>query len=164
MFHIPCITIVYGTSNGPQHDIGNYLGPCSTAMQHPRPSLTVFGLQQTKGAFWRSAFASLIWLIWAFNRMPCSKNAGLVFLFGVAPFIWELGRLVETAWYIGEYEMKQAAKWHGGSALVNTWFFPTAVAGFWCFMYLSCYLDLLFLWCTPSWKPGEVLCESCKSR
>ena len=29
MVHIPCITIVYGTSNGLQNDIGNYLGPCS---------------------------------------------------------------------------------------------------------------------------------------
>ena len=29
-FHIPCIIIVYGTSNGPLNDVGNYLGPCST--------------------------------------------------------------------------------------------------------------------------------------
>ena len=29
-FGIPCIMIVYGTSNGPQNDVGNYLGPCST--------------------------------------------------------------------------------------------------------------------------------------
>ena len=29
-FHIPCIIVVCGTSNGPQNVIGNYLGPCST--------------------------------------------------------------------------------------------------------------------------------------
>ena len=28
-FHIPCTIIVHGTLNGPQNDIGNYLGPCS---------------------------------------------------------------------------------------------------------------------------------------
>ena len=28
-FHIPCRIIVYGTSNGPQHDTGHCLGPCS---------------------------------------------------------------------------------------------------------------------------------------
>ena len=28
-FHIPCIIIVYGTSNEPQNDIGNCLGPFS---------------------------------------------------------------------------------------------------------------------------------------
>ena len=26
-FHIPYTIMVYGTSNGPQNDIGNYLGP-----------------------------------------------------------------------------------------------------------------------------------------
>ena len=28
-FHIPYRIMVYGTSNGPQNDIGNHLGPCS---------------------------------------------------------------------------------------------------------------------------------------
>ena len=27
--HISYIVMIYGTSNGPQNDIGNYLGPCS---------------------------------------------------------------------------------------------------------------------------------------
>ena len=31
IFHIIYIGIVYGNSNGPQNDDGNYLGPCSTA-------------------------------------------------------------------------------------------------------------------------------------
>ena len=34
-FHILCVIIVYGTSNGPQNDIGNYLGPCSTLTGRP---------------------------------------------------------------------------------------------------------------------------------
>ena len=29
-FHIPYIVVVYGTSKGPQNDIGNYVGPCGT--------------------------------------------------------------------------------------------------------------------------------------
>ena len=29
-FHLPYRILVYGTSNGPQNDIGNYLGPCSS--------------------------------------------------------------------------------------------------------------------------------------
>ena len=28
-FHIPYMITVYDTSNGPQNDVGNYLGPCS---------------------------------------------------------------------------------------------------------------------------------------
>ena len=28
-FHIPFIAMVYGTSNGPNNDIGHCLGPCS---------------------------------------------------------------------------------------------------------------------------------------
>ena len=28
-FHIPYIILVHGTSNGPQNDIDNHLGPCS---------------------------------------------------------------------------------------------------------------------------------------
>ena len=28
-FRISCRTIVYGTSDGPQNILGNYLGPCS---------------------------------------------------------------------------------------------------------------------------------------
>ena len=28
-FHIPYMIIFYDTSNGPQNDVGNYLGPCS---------------------------------------------------------------------------------------------------------------------------------------
>ena len=31
-FHMPCIIIVYGTSNGPHHHVGNYLGPYRTAL------------------------------------------------------------------------------------------------------------------------------------
>ena len=36
--------MVYGTTNGPQDDIGNYVGPCSKryfgeASLHPRPNL-----------------------------------------------------------------------------------------------------------------------------
>ena len=30
-FHIPYIITVYGTSNGPQNDFGNYLVPCRIA-------------------------------------------------------------------------------------------------------------------------------------
>ena len=30
-FHIPHVIMVYNASNGPQNDIGNHLGPCSTA-------------------------------------------------------------------------------------------------------------------------------------
>ena len=29
-FHIPCIIIVYCTSDGPQDEVSNYLGPCSS--------------------------------------------------------------------------------------------------------------------------------------
>ena len=36
--------MVYGTSDGPQHDIGNYLGPCG------RDTLSPFGKQSCSGA------------------------------------------------------------------------------------------------------------------
>ena len=39
-FHVPSILIVYGTSDGPQNDIDNYLGPCSN-MLHACWGLTV---------------------------------------------------------------------------------------------------------------------------
>ena len=28
-YHIPCIIIVYGSSNGPHNDLGEQIGPCS---------------------------------------------------------------------------------------------------------------------------------------
>ena len=43
--HIPYKTIVYGTSNGPQNDIGNGLAPCSILHIRPPPLLSLQPLQ-----------------------------------------------------------------------------------------------------------------------
>ena len=58
-FHTPCIMIVHGASNGPQNDIGNYLGPCSI-----EPKLPQVGPTQTpfKGS-WGSWLAHKVFFI-----------------------------------------------------------------------------------------------------
>ena len=45
MVHIPCIVIVYGTSNGPLKNIGIYLGPCSKPAELKRESRLKGGLK-----------------------------------------------------------------------------------------------------------------------
>ena len=44
--------MVYGTSNGPQNDIGNYLGPCSTDIGIPSclSKLPALSFEETIGA------------------------------------------------------------------------------------------------------------------
>ena len=37
--------MVYGTSHGPQDDIGNYLGPCSRFQMYRIQGVVAFGLQ-----------------------------------------------------------------------------------------------------------------------
>ena len=43
-FHLPYSIMVYGTSNGPQDDIGNYLGPCSMLLQEMESSVVAHDL------------------------------------------------------------------------------------------------------------------------
>ena len=66
--------------------------------------------------FIRSAAASFLCFVWVCNRMLCVQRAGVFFICGAFVWIWEAWALMDTAWYIGNKEIKAFVADLSGSA------------------------------------------------